>query len=120
MITGPVSVIYCAGTDGLETSLTPETPELPTVPLPTGEPSAQALGRLVTGDIWYYSAILPQRLEPGETVTARLLGGGFGQYRLTVEKTEPVQNGFQTLFSGREGLEAVAGVRQLTMKILSD
>lgn len=120
VITAPVSGIFFAGTDGLESLLTPQATELPTVSLPVRESSALALGRLITGDTWYYSAVLPKRLEAGETVMAQLLGGGFGTYRLTVEKAEPAPNGFETLFSAKDGLEAVAGVRQLTMKILSD
>ena len=58
--------------------------------------------------------------EEGETVRAALLGGDFGTCKFTVEQAEKQGEGYRVLLSCNQRVEAVAMVRRLTVKILSD
>ena len=119
-ITASQDGVFVQGTDGLETLLTPETPKLTAALLPMKTPPETELGRLITSDIWYFSARWDDPPEPGETVKAKLLGGDFGTCRLTVEQVEKQAEGYRVLCACKERVEAVAMVRQLTVKILSE
>ena len=119
VIRAPTAGIFSRVTDGLEGVLTPDMPELQTADLPRKD-SPQRLGKLITSDTWYFYAVLPEKRKTGETVEVRLLGGGFGTCRLTVERVKEGAEGYQTLLSAKTGLEAVTGVRRLRVKILSD
>jgi len=81
-VTAPVSGIYSAVVDGYESVLTPEsltalTPSTISQLQPTGEQSA--VGKLITGDAWYYVASVPisaaETLTEGQTVTLRFAKG---------------------------------------------
>lgn len=119
IIRAEASGIFSRVTDGLEGVLTPERPETGVADLPRKEPEP-ALGKLITSDTWYYYTRLPEALEPGKTLEVRLLGGGFGTCRFTVEWSKKALEGYETLLSANAGLEAVSGVRRLWVKILSD
>ena len=51
---------------------------------------------------------------------AALLGGDFGTCKFTVERAEKQGEGYRVLLSCNQRVEAVAMVRRLTVKILSD
>jgi len=81
-VTAPASGIYSAVVDGYESVLTPEsltalTPSTISQLQPTGEQSA--VGKLITGDTWYYAASVPisaaESLTVGQTVTLRFAKG---------------------------------------------
>lgn len=81
-VTAPVSGIYSAVVDGYESVLTPEsltalTPSTISLIQPTGEQSS--VGKLITGDTWYYASSLPaqaaESLAEGQTVTLRFAKG---------------------------------------------
>lgn len=81
-VTAPVSGIYSAVVDGYESVLTPEsltslTPSTISQLQPAGEQSS--VGKIITGDTWYYAASLPisaaESLAEGQTVTLRFAKG---------------------------------------------
>ena len=119
-ITAPADGVFVQGVDGLEDLLTPEHPEVTAALLPMKTPPDTAMGRLITSDTWYFSAWWKDAPEIGETVSAKLLGGDFGTCQFTVEKTEKQGTGYRVLYSCNRQVEAVAMVRQLSVKILSE
>ncbi len=119
-ITAPADGVFVQGVDGLEHLLTPEHPEVTAALLPMKTPPETAMGRLITSDTWYFSAWWEDAPEIGETLSAKLLGGDFGICQLTVEKAEKQGTGYRVLCSCNQQVEAVAMVRQLTVKILSE
>ena len=119
-ITAPADGVFVQGVDGLECLLTPDQPEVTAALLPMKTPPETAMGRLITSDTWYFSARWEEKPEIGETVSAKLLGGDFGTCQFTVEKTEKQGTGYRVLCSCSRQVEAVAMVRQLSVKILSE
>ena len=114
------SGVFSANVDGLEEILTPENWKSAMVSLPLAPRKRTALGRLITSDTWYFVGTSGTYLEPGQQCRAALLGGGFGTCTLRVEQVESAKTGWRILFSCTQRLEAVASVRQLSVKILSD
>ena len=119
-ITAPADGVFVQGVDGLENLLTPEQPEVTAALLPMKTPPEKAMGRLITSDTWYFSAWWEEAPEIGKTVSAKLLGGDFGTCQLTVERAEKQGTGYRVLCSCNQRVEAVAMVRQLSVKILSE
>lgn len=119
-ITAPEDGVFALGTDGLESLLSPEHPTLSVLLLPQKDTPETAMGRLITSDTWYFAAVWRDAPEVGQTVQAELLGGGFGACQLTVEQVEKRPDGYLVLCSCNQRVEAVAMVRQLCVKILSD
>lgn len=116
-VCAPESGLFYAAADGLEDILTPAHPYTDAADLPQKPVSPLALGRLITSDTWYFSAFVPCALREGDTLEAELLGGGFGRCTMTVEEFQPAAGGGQALLSCRERLEAVAGIRTITVKM---
>ena len=119
-ITAPEDGVFALGVDGLESLLTPEHPTLSVSMLPQKDAPETAMGRLITSDTWYFAAVWRDAPEMGQTVRAELLGGGFGTCQLTVERIEKQTGGYLVLCACNQRVEAVAMVRQLCVKILSD
>ncbi len=119
-ISAPEDGIFAQGVDGLETRLTPEQPTISYALLPPNDPPKTALGRLITSDTWYFSALWEDAPEEGETVQAELLGGNFGICKFTVNQVEKQGESCRVLLSCNQRVEAVAMVRRLTVKILTD
>ncbi len=117
VLSAPVSGVFVPTVDGLETVLTPEHPVTDTADLPKNQPSVLAMGRLITSDTWYFSAKSTFALKAGDTLDAELLGGEFGSCTLTVERAEQSGGMFSLLFSCSENVDAVAGIRTLTIKL---
>ena len=113
-VTSPGSGVFAAAADGLETLLTPEDPWY-VWSLPLGPPSPETVGRLITGDTWYFRARLPFSAAPEERLTGFLPWCGD---TLTL-RVEEVRNGM-TLLSCEQLLAEVANVRQVEMKILEN
>lgn len=119
-ITAPADGVFVQGVDGLENLLTPEQPELTAALLPMKPLPETAMGRLITSDTWYFSAWWENAPEVGETISVKLLGGSFGTCRFTVEQVEKQDTGYRVLCACTQQVEAVAMVRQLSVKILSE
>ncbi len=119
-ITAPEDGVFVQGVDGLENLLTPEQPELSAALLPMKTPPETAMGRLITSDTWYFSAWWEDAPEIGEVISVRLLGGGFGTCQFTVERVEKEETGYRVLCSCNRQVEAVAMVRQISVKILPE
>ena len=114
----PVSGIFTATADGLETVLTPQTPQA-LVMLPVRDTEDTA-GRIITGDTWYYRVELPQAPAVGQTLTLELLGGIFQEAEMTVESAVPTARGSRVLLSCRQYLAEVAQCRTLSAKLKKD
>lgn len=112
VITAPASGVFFSTADGLEEVLTPEHPYGD-----AGELSPLALGRLITSGTWYFSACLPFSAAEGDRLEGELLGGGFGNCTLWVESISRSENSYTALLSCDENLEAVAGIRELTIRL---
>jgi hypothetical protein len=112
-VTADVTGIFSTAADGLDEILTPETPwaewSLPQTVKNT------ALGRLITGDRWYFRTEALD-LEPGEEVSALLLGGLGISVTMTVEAV----TASGTLLSCTQGLSEVSLCRYLSVKIFSN
>lgn len=76
--------------------------------------AAQAVGRLVTGDTWYYSAVLPRVVEAGETIHLELLSGIFSTGSFRVEEVSKTSEGYECLLSCRTHLAEVSELQTLT------
>lgn len=118
-ICAPEPGIFAAEADGLEELLTPENPwaawSLPVKPV-----ERQTVGRLITGDVWYFRTELPFVPEAGQCLEARLLGGVFETVEFTVEEIREGENRCGVLLSCGTALGEVAALRQLTVKFLPD
>ncbi len=114
-ISAPQAGIFAAAVDGLEDILTPEDPwAVWALPLPTAD--SRAVGRLITGDCWYFRTALTESPQVGDTLTARLLDGSRETLELTVEE---IRDG-QVLLRCGSALGRVASVRTMTIEILPE
>lgn len=93
-IASPEARYFAQGVDGLENPADPEHPTIPYALLPRNDPQKTALGRLITSDTWYFSALWEDAPKEGETVRAALLGGDFGTCKFTVEQAEKQGEGY--------------------------
>jgi hypothetical protein len=110
-VTAQVSGIFTTAADGLDDILTPDDPWAEWS-LPQSKKST-TLGKLITGDRWYFRTADSLDLEPGETCSALLLGG----LNLTVTLKLEEKTAAGSLFSCTQGLETVAACRFVTAKI---
>ncbi len=110
-VRAPEGGFFIPVTDGLEGVLTPENPRVSLPLAPTGE---TAVGRLITGEGWYFYAGTDLPLSPGDTVQAQLLSGVFQKAELTVSRRE----GEKVLFFCEKGAESLGNLRFLSVKIL--
>ena len=111
----PAAGIFVSAADGLESILTPADPwilwALPEKPLPE-----DAVGRLITGDTWYFRTELPFPVQAGDTLRGSLFWNG-AELTLNVEETR--RDG-QTMLSCEQMLSQMAAVRQAEIKIYPD
>lgn len=105
-LTAPVSGIFSGSWDGLE--------EDPDGTLPPSERRSRTAGRLVTGDTWYFSTLLPDAMEEGDTVTLELFCGIFAPVTFRVESGKETPEGFACRLSCRSHLSEVSELRTLT------
>ena len=109
-ITAPVSGLYSAVTDGYEDILTPRNvrnlapSELAALVGTSGnEETAQSesVGKLVTGDVWYYIAVLTEKdmeeverhIISGDALSLRFSKGLERDFPVTLENVGPQENG---------------------------
>ena len=104
---------FVARADGLEEVLTPDWQgQL----LPSAEKDPLLVGRIITSETWYFRVMGSYGFAPGEEVKVLLLSGAFREALLQVEDA----GAGWVLFSCEEGVEYVAGLRQLWVKILPE
>lgn len=117
VIYAPQGGIFADGTDGLEALLTPESPELPDII----EKDPLGLGRIITEDSWYFYGEFPEQLSVGAELSVELLGGIFAQTVFVVERSAICPEGtWMTLCRCESGVEQVAEIRKLSVKILPE
>ncbi len=119
-VSAEVGGIFVPVTDGLETYLTPEKPEIDWADLPERPRDELALGRIVTSEAWYFYGDFPECLTAGTKLRVFLLNGIFTEAVLTVveAKTEG-DGGCRALCSCDTNIADVAKLRNLSVKILS-
>lgn len=104
-VTAPAAGYFSGGVDGYESILTPETLETMSVQsynaLEPDEPSAQAAGKLISGNTWYYVTAVPStelgELEAGDTVKVSFARDFYGEIEMTVSRVSDNQAGFRLL-----------------------
>lgn len=128
-ITAPVPGVFSGLVDGYEFRLTPETVRqlTPTalqelINSPAGEDSS-FMGKLITSDIWYFAANLPQtaadRLDEGDTATLRFSGELNRDVSMNVDQIGPTE-GSTTLviFSSNRYLTLTTLLRHQTVELI--
>lgn len=123
----PRSGLFSGQSDGLETTLTPAV--LTNISadrlnsLPAGDAPSDAVGKLITGDKWYFAAVLQPsdaaRLLEGDTVTVAFSRDYTGEISMTVERIdrEDPSNCVLILSSDRN-LKEVTLLRQQTVDLI--
>lgn len=127
-VTAPVSGVWSAVTDGYESVLTPAvldtlTPDTINRMEATGETSQ--LGRLITGDTWYYAASMDaadaQRLTVGKTVTLRFVKGSARDLQVKVRSISAEEGGrVVAVFSSRQYLSELTLLRRQSADVITD
>lgn len=128
-VTAPVSGIYSALVDGYESVLTPESAmalkpsELARL-APDGGTSSR-LGRIITGETWYYAASMAEadarNLTPGGSVTLRFTKSGSQDLTVQVESVSEPENGrVAVVLSSRYYQAEVTLLRQQSADIIQN
>ena len=126
-IRAPRSGLFSGRSDGLETTLTPAMLETITVSelnhLPTGTESEGVIGKLITGDKWYFSAVIDptaaKRLQTGDTITVAFSRDYTGEVTMTVNRIGPEEEGSCVLvLSADRGLKEITLLREQTVNLI--
>ncbi|MDY3280785.1 HlyD family efflux transporter periplasmic adaptor subunit [Dysosmobacter sp.] len=127
-VTAPVSGVWSAVTDGYEGVLTPAvldtlTPD--TINRFEADGETSQLGRLITGDTWYYAASMDaaaaQRLTVGKTVTLRFVKGSGRDLQVKVRSVSEEQGGrVVAVFSSRQYLSELTLLRRQSADVITD
>ena len=100
-VTAPVSGWFSGVSDGLESELTPEFLETATVEAlekfqGVNRREANAIGKLVTSQTWYFAAVVPSQnvagLELGERIEVNFAYDFYGSLRMKVEQISPAED----------------------------
>ena len=110
VIRAPAAGMFAPGSDGLEAAL--DRDPWGEYSLPPGT-APEAVGRLITGDMWYLRTDNPLHLVPGDRVEVQLPG----REEALSMTAEAVRSG-RVLLSCGSGLREVAEVREISVKIL--
>lgn len=128
-ITAPASGIYSAVVDGYESVLTPAFLQSLTPSALSGiEPesgSTSRVGKLITGDTWYYAATLAasdaEQLQPGRQVTLRFAKGAVRDLPAKVESISAPEGGrVAIVLSGRSYLSELTLLRKQSVDLITD
>lgn len=92
----PRSGLFSGQSDGLESTLTPSALETITAEqlnnLPSGTSSSDSVGKLITGDQWYFATVVDpsvaKRLVVGDTVIIAFSRDYTGEVTMTVDRIE--------------------------------
>ena len=126
-IPAPVSGYFSGTTDGFEAVLTPESITSLSVDqaqrLTAGAQVAGAVGKIISGDTWYYLTVIPadqlEGLKPGSTVTVSFAQELAGSISMTISHIGQEKNGKVVLIlSADHYLQEMTLVRQLSADII--
>lgn len=126
-IYAPRSGLFSGHSDGLETTLTPAA--LKTISaseldrLPTETDSAGSVGKLITGNRWYFSAVIEpaaaKRLRVGDAVTVAFSRDYTGEVVMTVDRLGPEEEaGCVLVLSADLGLKEITLLREQTVDLI--
>ena len=126
-IRAPRSGLFSGRSDGLERVLTPAMLETVTAAelkhLPEGSEQEGVIGKLITGDKWYYAAVIEpaaaQRLQEGSTVVIAFSRDYTGEVSMTVERVGPEEeDGCVLILSADRGLKEITLLREQTIDLI--
>lgn len=126
-IRAPRSGLFSGQSDGLETVLTPAMLETVSASelaaLPAGAESEEAVGKLITGDKWYFAAVVDsataKRLRAGDTVTVAFSRDYTGEAAMTVDRIGPEEkDGCVLVLSADRGLKEITLLREQTVDLI--
>lgn len=126
-IRAPYSGLFSGRSDGLETTLTPVLLETVTAVelnrLPAGTESNDTVGKLITGDKWYFAAVVEpaaaKRLRVGDSVTAAFSRDYTGEVAMTVDRIGPEEEvGCVLILSADRGLKEITLLREQTVDLI--
>lgn len=126
-ITAPVSGYFSGTTDGFEAVLTPESITSLSVSqterLTAGAQQAGAVGKIISGDVWYYLTIIPAEqlngLKTGDCVTVSFSQELAGSILMTISHISQEENGNVVLaLSADHYLQEMTLARQLSADII--
>lgn len=126
-IYAPRSGLFSGQSDGLETTLTPavlktiSASELDSLPTETG--SAGSVGKLITGNRWYFAAVIEpaaaKRLRVGDAVTVAFSRDYTGEVVMTVDRLGPEEEaGCVLVLSTDLGLKEITLLREQTVALI--
>ncbi len=126
-IRSPRSGLFSGRADGLESVLTPSMLETVTAAelsrLPAGAEPDGAIGKLITGDKWYFAAAIDsasaQRLRKGDSVVIAFSRDYTGEVTMTIDRIGPEEDGSRVLIlSSDRGLKEVTLLREQTVNLV--
>lgn len=123
----PCSGLFSGQADGLESVLTPAVLDTVTAGqlkgLSPGFGDPQSFGKLITGDQWYFAAVVEPsvagRLQVGDTVTIAFSRDYTGEASMTVARIGPEEaDGCVLILSSERDLKEVTLLRQQTVDLI--
>ena len=123
----PRSGLFSGRADGLEGVLTPAmlktvTPDVLNTLPKAGEVDG-AIGKLITGDAWYFAAVVKpetaKRLRVGDTITVAFSMDYTGEFTMTVDRVGPeTDDGCVLILSAERGLKEITLLREQTVHLV--
>ena len=123
----PCSGLFSGRADGLESVLNPTmlktvTPEVLNA-LPAAAEVDGAIGKLITGDMWYFAAVTEpktaKRLRVGDTITVAFSRDYTGEATMTVDRVGPeTEAGCVIVLSAERGLKEITLLREQTVDLI--
>lgn len=126
-IFAPCSGLFSGQSDGLEATLTPAALETLSASelngLSTGTGSDGSAGKLITGNRWYFAAVIEpaavKRLRVGDAVTVAFSRDYTGEFVMTVDRIGPVEDaGCVLVLSADRGLKEITLLREQTVDLI--
>ena len=126
-IYAPRSGLFSGRADGLEAVLTPAVLEKITpaelIAIPAASEVAGAIGKLITGDTWYFAAVTEpetaKRLRVGDTITVAFSRDYTGEATMTVDRVGPeTDQGCVLILSADHDLKEITLLREQTVDLI--
>ncbi|MGM9606133.1 MAG: HlyD family efflux transporter periplasmic adaptor subunit [Oscillospiraceae bacterium] len=125
----PCSGLFSWLADGLESTLTPTSLETMTAAQlkafthGTSSPEGTPVGKLITGDRWYFAAVVEpstaRRLQPGDTITVAFSRDFTGEVDMRVERVgDEEADGCVLVLSSARNLKDVTQLRTQTVDLI--
>lgn len=125
----PVTGVYSGETDGWESIVAPDMlSDLTAAQLSelldrqvSGDPSAA--GKLITGSVWYFAALLPggnPGLTEGRTYSISFSDGWYGRVKMELERIDVGEDQTVAIFSARSSLADTTLLRVQTVDIITE